>query len=176
MKQFRYHRRHAGKMARAERPAKNIANFRYHYLGNGVFSVGIDFAAAGRIQKIGIRFLQRQPVCLKGSRISTKVLIGSKLQRINKNTGHNTICFRAGSRYKGHYFFWYGHYYGVQAMYTAGGDFWKVYFERAREDLLALQRPSGEWPNDVGPGTAFSTATAILILEIPYRFLPIFQR
>lgn len=81
-----------------------------------------------------------------------------------------------GERSQGHYFFWYGHYYGVQAMYTAGGDLWKAYFERVREDLLDLQLDHGGWPNRTGPGQAFSTATAILILEIPYRFLPIFQR
>ena len=36
--------------------------------------------------------------------------------------------------------------------------------------------PSGAWPNQIGPGEAFGTAMAVLILEIPYRFLPIFQR
>ena len=33
----------------------------------------------------------------------------------------------------GHYFFWYGHYYGVQAMYTKGGHDWVNYFTRLRE-------------------------------------------
>ena len=76
----------------------------------------------------------------------------------------------------GHYFFWYGHYYGVQAMYTAGPGWWEPYFTRLRSDLLQMQRPDGSWPNDVGPGDEFGTAVAVLILEIPYRFLPIFQR
>jgi hypothetical protein len=76
----------------------------------------------------------------------------------------------------GHYFFWYGHYYGVQAMYTAGSPYWKPYFEEVREQLLRMQTRSGSWPNHTGPGEAFGTATAVLILEIPYRFLPIFQR
>jgi hypothetical protein len=76
----------------------------------------------------------------------------------------------------GHYFFWYGHYYGVQAMYTQGGRDWQNYFTRLRTVLLDLQRADGSWPNREGPGPAFSTATAVLILEIPYCFLPIFQR
>jgi len=42
--------------------------------------------------------------------------------------------------------------------------------------LLGLQNKDGSFPNDVGPGEAFGTAAACLILEIPYRFLPIFQR
>jgi len=76
----------------------------------------------------------------------------------------------------GHYFFWYGHYYGVQAMYTAGQDAWDSYFTVVREELLRMQESDGAWPNPTGPGRPFGTAMAVLILEIPYRFLPIFQR
>lgn len=75
-----------------------------------------------------------------------------------------------------HYFFWYGHYYAVQAMYTAGGPAWDSYFENVRTEILRGQEESGAWPNQTGPGPAFGTACAVLILEIPYRFLPIFQR
>jgi len=81
-----------------------------------------------------------------------------------------------GKRDGGHYFFWYGHYYGVQAMYTAGADAWESYFTVVRDELLSMQEPSGAWPNRTGPGKPFGTAMAVLILEIPYRFLPIFQR
>jgi squalene cyclase len=85
-----------------------------------------------------------------------------------------------GRREGGHYFFWYGHYYGVQAMYTAGTAFqvnyWEPYFEEVRGELLSMQNPDGSWPNHTGPGASFGTAMAVLILEIPYRYLPIFQR
>ncbi len=80
----------------------------------------------------------------------------------------------------GHYFFWYGHYYGVQAMYTAGTssqiNYWEPYFQEVRTKLLSMQQQDGSWPNLTGPGPAFGTAMAVLILELPYRFLPIFQR
>jgi squalene cyclase len=75
-----------------------------------------------------------------------------------------------------HYFFWYGHYYAVQAMYTAGGPVWETYFDSVRTEILRGQESDGSWANDTGPGPAFGTACAVLILEIPYRFLPIFQR
>ena len=39
-----------------------------------------------------------------------------------------------------------------------------------------MQNEDGSWPNRTGPGPAFGTAMAVLILEIPYRYLPIFQR
>ena len=80
------------------------------------------------------------------------------------------------NRGEGHYFFWYGHYYGVQAMYTVGSPYWEPYFEEVRELLLGMQHADGSWPNETGPGPAFGTAMGVLILEIPYRFLPIFQR
>jgi squalene cyclase len=81
-----------------------------------------------------------------------------------------------GLRKRGHYFFWYGHYYGVQAMYTVGSPYWEPYFEEVRDLLIELQNEDGSWPNKTGPGPAFGTACAVLTLEIPYRFLPIFQR
>ena len=48
--------------------------------------------------------------------------------------------------------------------------------DELRDVLLSMQRADGSWPNSVGPGEAFGTAMAVLMLEIPYRFLPIFQR
>ncbi len=90
------------------------------------------------------------------------------------NSQFDSFNRRYGAR--GHYFFWYGHYYGVQAMYTKGGHDWVNYFTRLRELLIREQRAGGYWLNETGPGRAFSTAMACLILEIPYDFLPIFHR
>ena len=95
------------------------------------------------------------------------IYLRTRLKEFNREYG-----FEEG----GHYFFWYGHYYGVQAMYTAGADAWEEYFDIVRDEILRLQEPSGAFSNRVGPGPAFGTAMAVLILEIPYRFLPIFQR
>ena len=93
---------------------------------------------------------------------------------------HTRFNSRWGQRRNGHYFFWYGHYYAVQAFYTHGNKsheaIWTQYFKELRGVLLGLQNKDGSFPNDVGPGEAFGTAAACLILEIPYRFLPIFQR
>lgn len=88
----------------------------------------------------------------------------------------DSFTYRYGEQADGHYFFWYGHYYGVQAMYTAGGRHWETYYEKLRRQLLAMQASDGSFPNSVGPGKPFGTAMAVLILQIPYRFLPIFQR
>lgn len=74
----------------------------------------------------------------------------------------------------GHYFFFYGNYYAAQAMYIRGGRDWEDYYSRLRDDLIRIQRSGGETPSNVG--TAFSTAVTALLLEVPYNYLPIFQR
>lgn len=75
-----------------------------------------------------------------------------------------------------HYFYYYGHYYAAQAMFLAGGRYWEEYYPRLRDELVRSQRADGTWPNDVGPGPPFATAVATLLLELPYRYLPILQR
>lgn len=82
--------------------------------------------------------------------------------------------------YFGHYFYWYGHYYASQVFFTAadnGTNHWEsFYWPRIRSDLLKNQQENGSWKNTVGPGSAFATAVASIILQIPYQYLPIFQR
>ena len=111
---------------------------------------------------------------LNGLGIYSDEAIGEGLDYLRRNLDFfNQQRGRAGG---GHYFFWYGHYYGVQAMYMAGEPYWTPYFKATRDELLAMQREDGSFPNNVGPGGNFGTAMGVLILEIPYRFLPIFQR
>lgn len=72
-----------------------------------------------------------------------------------------------------HYF--YGHYYAVQAMYLAGGDRWAKWWPAIRDELLARQESNGMW-NDHQAGEAYGTAMALIILQMPKRYLPIFQK
>ncbi len=77
---------------------------------------------------------------------------------------------------QGHYFYFYGHYYAVQAYYITGDPKWTQYFRKIKAQLLELQQPDGRWRCHTGPGDAFGTAVASLILQIPMQYLPIFQR
>ena len=77
--------------------------------------------------------------------------------------------------YPDHYFFWYGNYYAVQAMQMQGGKRWERYWKKISRDLVRRQGRDGRWPNSVGPGDAFSTAMACLILRVPLGYLPIFR-
>ena len=82
----------------------------------------------------------------------------------------------SGSRYRHHYFYWYGHYYATQALYVIGGQAWEWYYPRIRAELIAAQDADGSLPCTVGPGREFSTAVGAIILSLPYGYLPIFQR
>ena len=78
------------------------------------------------------------------------------------------------SGYRDHYFFYYGNYYAVQAMYIAGDPYWSRYYARLRDDVVRRQQKDGSWQSNVGD--AFSTAVSTIILEVPNNYLPIFQR
>lgn len=70
--------------------------------------------------------------------------------------------------------YFYGQYYAAQAMFQAGGAHWERWFPAARDEIVFLQRPDGTWRDAVDP--TYATAMACLVLQIPYRYLPIFQR
>jgi hypothetical protein len=70
--------------------------------------------------------------------------------------------------------YYYGHYYAVQAMFLAGGQYWEQWYPQIRHELLEQQTPDGGWSSD--HGDVYATSMALLILQIPNRLLPIFQR
>jgi hypothetical protein len=71
-------------------------------------------------------------------------------------------------------YFYYGHYYAVQAMWTAGGEYWQEWYPPVRDLLLAAQAEDGRWRDDMG--AEYGTAMACIILQMPNNYLPIFQR
>jgi len=71
--------------------------------------------------------------------------------------------------------YYYGHYYAVQAMYQAGESYYQTWYPQIQRSLLRKQQSDGSWRSG-SAGTEGSTAMAVLILGVPYRFLPIYQR
>ncbi|MEO0652638.1 MAG: prenyltransferase/squalene oxidase repeat-containing protein, partial [Planctomycetota bacterium] len=140
--------------------------------------VGAFVYQRGRSSRSSFPLTSAGVTALHGVGIYSDLAIRQGLDYLRANL--DTFNQNYGERRNGHYFFWYGHYYGMQAMYTAGTqngiDYWSPYFREVRQVILDLQEPDGSWPNEVGPGPAFGTAVAVLILEIPFRYLPIFQR
>ena len=74
----------------------------------------------------------------------------------------------------------YGHYYAAQCMINFGGDPWKRYNEKFRDQVLNNQLPDGSFkPTGFGAfkgtsvfGKHYRACLSILMLEVYYRFLP----
>jgi hypothetical protein len=71
-----------------------------------------------------------------------------------------------------HYF--YGHYYAVQAMWTAGGEYWREWYPLIRDELLSRQLNDGSWLDQIC--SHYGTAMACIILQVPNNYLPILQK
>jgi hypothetical protein len=73
----------------------------------------------------------------------------------------------------GHSF--YTHLYAAQGFYMAGDEYWDAYYPATRDQLIAMQAGDGSWNGD-GIGQVYGTAIGVIILQLPYKYLPIFQR
>jgi hypothetical protein len=70
--------------------------------------------------------------------------------------------------------FFYGHYYAVQAMWTAGGDYWTEWYPAIRDELVRSQANDSSWRDQIC--THYATAMACIILQMPNNYLPILQK
>ena len=78
----------------------------------------------------------------------------------------------------GYPWFYYGHYYAALAMYQASEKDHQAWYPKIRDALVRLQSADGSWEGGI-PSQAqngYCTPMAIVILGVPYRFLPIYQR
>ena len=78
----------------------------------------------------------------------------------------------------------YGWYYITQAMFQGGGNYWQYWNGEIRQTMVKNQRSDGRWmppPHSDIEGKnfadtpAYSTALGAMILEVYYRYLPIYQ-
>ena len=76
-------------------------------------------------------------------------------------------------RFTGHDY--YCNLYAAQAFYQAGDKYWEEYFPRARDFYVSQQQANGSWQGD-GVGPTYGTAISLIILQLPYKFMPIYQR
>lgn len=75
--------------------------------------------------------------------------------------------------------FHYSIYYVTQAMYQAGGNYWKTWYPVVRDRLVSSQDADGSWgrsdaTSEAGP--EYATAMACLVLQVPAGLLPIYQK
>jgi hypothetical protein len=65
---------------------------------------------------------------------------------------------------------WYGHYYASVALYHYGGESWKTYYPKICDRIQKDWTRTGHYPD------VLETSWAVLVMGVPYRYLPIYQR
>jgi hypothetical protein len=74
-------------------------------------------------------------------------------------------------------FYYYTHYYAIQAMVQAGDEEYAGWYPKIRDALVKGQNAQGGWGTATPPGTiSYETPMAIIILSTPHRYIPIYQR
>jgi hypothetical protein len=137
----------------------NTGGFRYQRLGG---PVGFARTAAGVV-----------------ALYSAGVYEGESVQKgldymMRFKPGNNQGGFLGNLEHQMHYF--YGHYYAVQAMWVRGGNYWREWYPAIRDELLNSRRQDGSWDTGIQLGPHYSTAMALIILQVPNNYLPILQR
>ncbi len=79
--------------------------------------------------------------------------------------------------HSGEGYIWYGQYYAAQAMFhSPDPSDWDAYWKTAQPIIAGRQSKDGLWNQGEGPGPGYDTAMALIILQIPNNYLPIFER
>jgi hypothetical protein len=73
----------------------------------------------------------------------------------------------------GYYF--YTHYYAIQAMVQAGEEHYTKWYPQIRDALISIQQPDGSWVEGKSKNYPHATPMAIIILGTPHRYIPIYQ-
>jgi hypothetical protein len=60
-------------------------------------------------------------------------------------------------------------------MYLAGDAHWAQWWPAIRAELIGAQNDDGSW-DDRSVGPPYGTAMALIVLQMPKRYLPIFQK
>src|SRR5204863_5973968 len=82
----------------------------------------------------------------------------------------------------------YYYYYATQVMHNFGGDDWKAWNEKMRDQMIASQETAANQPATYGSwspagdqwgrtgGRLMTTSLNLLTLEVYYRYLPLYYR
>lgn len=80
-----------------------------------------------------------------------------------------------------HEWYTYGNYYAAPAQYMIGGDTWKKWYEMCKKTLLGSVKRQGDFAywearGRGGVGPNYSTAVYVMMLAMPYHYIPLYQR
>lgn len=72
----------------------------------------------------------------------------------------------------------YIEYYLAQAKWVMGGRLWSDFYREASSEFVGIQHSDGHWEgaDDRTYGTTFATSIVLIVLQLPYNRLPVYQR
>ena len=73
-------------------------------------------------------------------------------------------------------YYYYSHYYAIQAMVQAGDEEYSKWYPQVRDALISKQTAQGAWGRAKPGSPSYETPMAIIILATPHRYIPIYQR
>ena len=125
---------------------------------------GISYSA----QNLG----QSRPA-ISAAAVATLYAAGQYDSKVAEKCLEYVMSVISPTRSDGHYF--YTQLYTAQALYQVHDQRYAKYFPQLRDFLLAQQAADGSWAGD-GIGPIYGTAVACIILQLPYDYVPIYQR
>ena len=164
----------------ALRAARNAGLF----VRKNVMDNGATYVKACQMPDGGFSYFKGQGVLglRPQRRVHRRALLGRHLRGQGSRTRAADTCSnsRPGRQFSPreippqHY--WYGQYYAALAMWTAGDDYWTTWLPAIRDELLAKARRAAATWTDVSHGSAYATAMALIVLQLPNNYLPILQK
>jgi hypothetical protein len=97
-------------------------------------------------------------------------LIAPAIKRIDEDYKTYTVNDLKTRRYA-----IYGFFYASLAMYTQGDEYWIPFYKKVVQVLAAMQGKDGEFHDEFGC-SVYPTAMAVMILQAPLGYLPIYER
>lgn len=108
-----------------------------------------------------------------GTAVLCLEICGKDRQRSREVLQAGSVLLRNPPQVGSEHFF-YSIYYGAQATFQLGNNYWNFYRPHLHKALFDSQQNNGSWIDEYGP--AYATAMSVLALTVEYRFLPIYQR
>jgi len=118
----------------------------------------------------------KSPACTAGGAYIAQLAGQRDTEMVNAALRHlksqTPGIFNAGVMY-----YFYAHYYAIQAMVQAGDAEYSEWYPKIRDALVSRQNAQGGWGDVTQQGTiSYETPMAIIILATPHRYIPIYQR
>lgn len=150
-------------------------------VNKAVIDKSFDYLKKSQVQDGGIAYSARQ---VRGGRGSSRPAITAaaltclfSAGKYNDPMTKSTLAYclkRYPSMFKGGGHFYYSHLYLSEAFYQHGGKTWKDYYPKIRDHLIKAQK-NGAWQGD-SVGLVYGTSIAVIILQLPYGYLPVVQK